>query len=107
MWTDWQNKVKPNAQIPHRLLWDMDMTDWDWQKNRKIVVERVIERGRMDDFYTLFKLYGGIDNVKEIIKEIHYLSNRDIAFVCATFDLKKEELGCYIRKQLRKQLMNY
>jgi hypothetical protein len=106
MWSNWQEKVQPGRQIPKHLLWDMNLTDFDWQKCRKIVVERVIERGNMEDFYTLFNMYGGVDGVRKIVKEIHGLEPRDIAFVCAVFDLKKEELGCYKRKQLREKHLN-
>jgi hypothetical protein len=95
MWTNWQEKVKPDAQIPKRLLWDMDLDDFDWQKCRRIVVERVIERGKMEDFYTLFKMYGGVNGVREIAKEVHELTPRSMAFACAVFNLKKEELKCY------------
>jgi hypothetical protein len=99
MWSNWQDKVKPDAQIPGHLLWDMDLKKFDMQKGRSIVVERVIERGRMEDFYTLFKMYGGVDKVRDIVKEVHYLSPRNIAFACMVFDLKKEELRCYTRRR--------
>ncbi|MFT4223414.1 MAG: hypothetical protein QM631_10695 [Dysgonomonas sp.] len=72
-----------------------------------LVVERVIERGWDEDFYALFALYGGIDGVRQIIRdEVLILSDKDIAFVCTAFNLKKEELKCYIRKQSRQAHIN-
>ncbi len=50
MWTNWEEKADPNATIPPYLLWDMDMKNFDWEKCKQIVVERVIERG-MDPFF--------------------------------------------------------
>lgn len=44
-----------------------------------------------------------LENFREIIKEVHYLSDRNIAFACTVFDLQKEELRCYRRMQLRKK----
>jgi hypothetical protein len=99
MWSNWQEKVKPDAQIPKHLLWDMDLKKFDWQKCRKIVVERVIERGDIEDFYTLFQMYGGVEGVREIIKEVHALNPRAMAFACAAFDLKMEDLKCYKLKR--------
>jgi hypothetical protein len=107
MWSDWKEEVKPDAQIPKRLLWDMNLERFDWEKNKKIVVERVIEYGQPEDYHTIFSLYGGIEGVRNIIKQIHHFRYpQDIAFVCMVFDIKKEELECYRRQQLRKQHLN-
>lgn len=80
------------------------MDAFNWHESRGFVMQRIVERGKMSDFYAAFRLYGGIEKVKEIIKkEIRYLSDRNMAFVCTVFDFKKEELRCYTRKQLREK----
>ena len=108
MWSNWENEVKQqDITIPKHLLWDMDLEHFDVQENKKIVVQRVIEDGLPEDYNIIFSLYGGIEGVREIIKQIHHFRYaQDIAFVCAAFGLKKEELECYKRQQLRKQLLN-
>jgi hypothetical protein len=68
MWSDWKKKVKPDAKIPAHLLWDTDLEKFDIQKGRAIVAERVAERGDLDDFYTMFSLYGGVEGVRNIYK---------------------------------------
>ena len=107
MWSDWKEKVKSDMQIPRKLLWDVDWNKFDVQKNKKLVVQRVIEYGLPEDYYTIFQLYGGISGVRKIIKEIsHFRYPQDISFVCMAFNIKKEELECYKRQQLRKERMN-
>jgi len=107
MFQDWQEKIKENPQISRHLLWDVDQSTIDWLAMRKFVVRRVIERGGMNDFYALFKLYGGVEGVKEIIRELPaLLSARDEALVLALFDLQKEELQCYKRRQSRDAYLN-
>ncbi len=102
MWSDWKEQIERHPQIRQSLLWEYDLNGFDWQYMRSLVVERVIERGRDEDYYALFALYGGFEGVKQIVRdEVLVLSDRDIAFVCAAFNLKKEELKCYIRKQIR------
>ncbi|GHT23521.1 hypothetical protein FACS189430_06920 [Bacteroidia bacterium] len=82
------------------LLWEFDTNRINWDKMRRTVIQRVIELGRMEDYYSIFKLYGGIENVREIIRdEVPELSPKNIAFVCAIFDLKKENLKCYSTTQ--------
>ena len=106
MWSDWKEKLETNTQIPKKLLWDVDLKNFYVQKNKKLVVQRVIEYGLPEDYYTLFNLYGGIAGVRQIIKEIPYFRYpQDISFVCIAFNLKKEDLECYKRQQLRKERM--
>ena len=100
MWSDWKKKVKPDAQIPKRLLWDVDWDTFDMQKGRALVAERVVERGNIEDFYAMFLLYGGIKKVREIYKnEVFSLSSRALAFITIAFNLKREEMKCYIRRR--------
>ena len=107
MWTDWEKKVDPNATIPPRLLWDIDLKNFDWEKGKSIVVQRVIERGSEQDFYTIFRMYGGVEGVREIAKNIkHFRWPWDPAFVCMAFDIKEEDMVCYKRQQLREALLN-
>lgn len=107
MWSDWKEQIKHRPKVRHSLLWEYDLCSFDWQYMRALVVERVIERGWDEDYYALFALYGGMDGVRRIIRdEVLILSDKDIAFVCTAFNLKKEDLKCYIRKQSRQALMN-
>ena len=94
------------VSISPSLLWEYDLSNFDWWKSRKIVVQRIIERGWLSDFYAAFNMYGGVEGFREIIKEIPSLSGRDLNFVCNAFNLNKEELRCYTRKQLRDQRLS-
>lgn len=87
-----------NAEVRPTLLWEYDLSNFDWQKMRNEVVQRVLERGRMDDFYAILNLYG-VEGVKAALREIPYMNDKDMNFACVAFDLRKEELKCYTRKQ--------
>ena len=97
---DYKDNKGRNTVSP-TLLWEYDLTHFDWQRSRKIVVQRIIERGWLKDYFAAFDLYGGIEGFREIIKEVPSLSARDMNFVCTVFNLKKEELRCYTRKLSR------
>ncbi len=105
MFNNWEEK-STGLSISKKLLWEYDPSTIDWFRMKHIVVTRVIERGWMNDFYAAIRLYGGMDNFKQIIKELPYLSDKDMDFVCKIFELKKEELLCYTRKQLRMKHLN-
>lgn len=107
MWTNWEEKIDPNSTIPQHLLWDANLKDFDWEKRKSYVVQRVIERGREEDFYTIFRMYGGVEGVREIAKNIkHFRFPEDATFVSTVFDIKKEDMLCYERKRLREQHLN-
>lgn len=69
MWSDWKEQIERCPKIRQGLLWEYDLKDFDWQYMRALVVERVIERGWDEDYYALFALYGGVDGVRQIIKD--------------------------------------
>ncbi|KAA6341116.1 hypothetical protein EZS27_011056 [termite gut metagenome] len=102
---NWEQHSK-DAEISKTLLWEYDLSNFDWNNMRTVVMQRVIERGWIEDFYAAIKKYGGLNNIREIIKEIPSLSPIDITFVCVVFDLKKKELRCYTRKRSREKLLN-
>lgn len=86
-------KKHPDAKFSPNLFWEYDMEHFDWQKMAVMVAQRVVERGWPEDFFAA-------------IKEIPYLSDRDINYICLKFHLQKEELRCYTRKQSRQQHWN-
>lgn len=94
-----QNKGK--HRISPALLWEYDLQRFDWHRSRRLVVQRV------EDYFAAFDLYGGIEGFRGILREVATLPERDMNFVCKVFDLKKEELRCYTRRQLLLQLWDY
>lgn len=98
-------KQHREAKIRESLLWEYDLSRFDWQAMRDIVVQRVVERGRVDDFYAMLNMYG-VEGVRESIKEISVMNAKDMSFVCSVFDIEKKELKCYSRKQSRPQHWN-
>jgi hypothetical protein len=98
-------KSHQKAQIRETLLWEYDLDQLNWEDMRTLVVQRVVERGRMNDFYAILNLYG-LKGVQDAIKQIAYLNPKDIAFVCSVFNLKKEDLKCYTKQQSTVQHWN-
>lgn len=88
----------PDAKLNTSLLWEYDLTRFDYQQMRNIVVQRVVERGWPDDWYAILNLYGE-DGVKNAIKEIPYFNDKDMNFVHVAFEIPLTEMKCYERKQ--------
>ena len=101
-----ENKGK--GKISPALLWDYNLKAFDWQSCRSEVVKRIVELGRLEDFFAAFDLYGGIEGVREIAKnEVRGLSDRNLDFMCQAFNLQKENTLCYKIKQSRAKRLGF
>ena len=49
-------QTKPN--IPAHLLWEYDLETFNYDKSYKIVIERVLERGNLDQWREILNYYG-------------------------------------------------
>ena len=94
-----QKGQKPN--LDKMLFWDWRYDEIDWQKTYRSVIERVLERGTKEDVNEIIRFYGKPKIVNALRNEIKFLPDYAIQDVARYFDIKKEELACYIRKQSR------
>jgi hypothetical protein len=88
--------------LSKQAFWDVDMDKIDYQKNGAHVVEKVIERGKAEDFDNLLKFYG-FEKVKELALQANWLSDIGMNFCCVLFKVKPTDFKCYEKKQLNQQ----
>ncbi len=91
LYSDYKNH--PIKEVNPTLLWEYDLQNFDYQDMKKLVIQRVIERGWPNDFYAILNLYG-LDGVKEAIKEIKSLNRIDKNFVSVVFEIPLKDLKC-------------
>ncbi|MDB5150642.1 MAG: hypothetical protein JWQ57_4662 [Mucilaginibacter sp.] len=92
--------------LSKQAFWDVDMGSIDYQKHAGYVVEKVIERGKEQDFKNLIKFYG-FDRVGELALQASWLSDISINFCCTLFKVKPTDFKCYEKKQLNLQHWNF
>lgn len=78
---------KPN--IPAYLLWEYDLKTFNYEKSYKIVIERVLQLGTIDDWKEMIRFYP-IEKILETIEWSAQLDKRDKDF--STFFLKSDML---------------
>ena len=98
-------KEHSGATVNPSLLWEYDLTRFDYQQMRNIVVQRVVERGWCNDWYAALNLYG-IEGMIDTIKQLPYLNNKDMHFVSTIFKIPLSEMKCYEKKQLNQAHWN-
>lgn len=87
-----------NERVNPVLLWEYDLTNFDLKDMRAVVVQRVVERGWKADWYAILNLYG-LNEVKQAIKEIPHLNEKDMHFASLVFDIPFNEMKCFKNKQ--------
>jgi len=93
------------TDINPALLWEYDLSNFDYDNMRNVVVQRVIERGWLSDYYAILNRYGK-DGVIEALKEVPYFNDMDMNFVSITFNIPLSQLKCYEKKQLPQRHWN-
>ena len=107
MWEDWEQQLKnnPDVEVEKVLFWECNMNEFDWQKSKSFVIQRVINIGGtkpINNMLALFRMYGGYEGVRNSLKrDVWGLSNYGEEYVCKVFNLRQQELESYRRKQKR------
>ena len=81
--------MQGKISLPQHLLWEYDLTTFNYDKSYKIVIERVLERGSLEQWRKIFHYYGE-QKILETIEWSAQLDKRDKTF--AKFFLKSDFL---------------
>ena len=87
-------------------FWDVDLSRLDAEKSKRLIIERVVNLGNLDEIRFISE-YWGDGEIKEIICNLNFLDPKTLNFVSLLFDIPKEKFKCYTRIQLTNQPWNY
>jgi hypothetical protein len=89
-----------------RIFWDVDFDAIDYDKNAKFVIERVFERGDVEDIRQCRRYYGD-DKVADVLLNAKYLPERRLHLAAAVIDKPITEFRCYTLRQSNPNLYPY
>ena len=90
------------VSFSQNLFWDVDINELDLDKNKRYIIQRVIEYGTLADWMTIKSFYG-IETITKEMLEVRSLDNISLSFLCTIANLKKEDFRCYTLKQSQPQ----
>jgi hypothetical protein len=73
------------------LFWDAAIENIDLKKNSRYVVERVVTRGFLEDFYVLLQIYT-TETIITALKKSRELDSKTANFCSLYFKIPKKEL---------------
>ncbi len=81
------------------LFWDVNYDVIQWNKNFRFVIERVLERGTLDEWRDITRYYG-LEKIREAALQARWLDNTTLSFCSTIFNTPKEQFRCYTLKSL-------
>ncbi len=91
----------PKPDLPRRFFWEFNYDKIDWQANADTIVQRVLERGSAKHWQELIRYYGKENIVTSLKETIAFLPDECIGEASLFFNMNKEDMLCYKRKQLQ------
>ena len=93
----------PEKQKPvfnKRIFWDVNFEKLDYDLRANFVIERVFERGDVDDIRQCRRYYGD-EKVTQALLNAKFLPENRIHLASAVIDKPLNEFRCYILRKVR------
>ncbi|NCO55440.1 MAG: hypothetical protein COS14_05915 [Bacteroidetes bacterium CG02_land_8_20_14_3_00_31_25] len=98
-------EININQFSPH-IFWDVDRQKIDFIKNKKWLIQRVLEYGLLNDWQIIYKYYG-IEEIAQISINLKELDNKSVSFISVLANIPKEKFLCYTIKQSNPKHWNF
>jgi hypothetical protein len=92
--------------LQKKIFWDVNFDEIDYGKNARFVIERVFERGDVEDIRQARRYYGD-EKIAEILLTAKYLPERRLHLAAAVIDKPITEFRCYTLRQSNPGLFPY
>lgn len=80
-----------------RIFWDVDFEGIDYDVKWRFVIERVFERGDVEDIRHCRRFYGD-EKVRQALLEAKFLPEQTLYFASAVVNEPLEKFRCYISR---------
>ncbi|MEO6219398.1 MAG: hypothetical protein ABIO81_03150 [Ginsengibacter sp.] len=94
-----QNKSNPITVLPTHLFWDVNTSTLEWKKNANLIIERVLQRGTLEQWKTIMSIYG----LKKIVNTVKIMRSVDpvsLHFIAAISHTPLDKFRCYNTRYL-------
>ncbi|MDR0792280.1 MAG: hypothetical protein LBE82_03145 [Chitinophagaceae bacterium] len=97
------NKKKQKPIFQRRIFWDVDFDKMNYDKYPRFVIERVFERGDVDDIRQCRRYYGD-EKIRDVLTTAKWMSKQSVYLAAAILDNNLSDYKCYRLAQSNPQL---
>ena len=98
--------VNQNPDYNPRIFWDIDMDTLNMDVHERFIIERIFERGDVEDIRKCRRFYGD-KKISEILLTTKFLSERRLYLAAVVIDKPVESFLCYKLRQSNPQRLPY
>ena len=92
-----ENKSELLSQLTKAAFWNYDLNSFDYIRDKKIIIERILDAGLENDEIIMWKLYS-YDDIKDIAVNMEYLDEDMVTYMAFVLKIKEEDFRCYGKK---------
>ena len=92
--------------LQSHLFWDTDINNLNPEKHTRFIIERVVTRGRLEDWF-LIKNHYGIDRIKQEVVRIRSMDKKSLTFLSNILEIPKNQFRCSTMPQSIQKLWDY
>jgi hypothetical protein len=90
--------MKPKPIFEKRIFWDVDFENLDYDKHPSWIIERVFERGDVEDIRQCRRYYGD-EKVGEVLVNAKYIPELRLSLASAVINKPITEFRCFKENQ--------
>ncbi len=99
-------KSRTAPEFNKRIFWDVDFEKLDYDVKFRFVIERVFDRGDVEDIRNCRRYYGD-EKVTEALLNAKFLSETRMYLASAVINRPLKDFRCYTLRQLNPGLFPY
>lgn len=92
--------------LNQRIFWDVNFASLDYDLKANFIIERVFERGDVEDIRQVRRFYGD-DLISTVLLEAKFLPLRRIYLASAVIHKPVSDFRCYILRQSNPEIYPY
>jgi len=96
--TLFKSNNKPLLGLTGGLLWNMNIEKIDYLRDKKLIIERIIDAGVENDEIIMWKLYS-YEDIKEVAINMENLHKDKVTYIAFVLKIDEKEFKCYGKKQ--------
>ena len=93
-------------KLSEHLFWDTNPEKIDYEKQARQIIERVVSRGRIEDWKQIRDFYG-LERIKLEVVRIRSMDAKTMTFLSTILHIPPTEFRCYTDKQSHLQHYPY
>ena len=93
-------------QLNKVYFWDIDLLKIDEIYSKRLIIERILNYGNLQEIQLIIKQYGEKE-IKKTVCDLNYIDPKTLNFISMLFHIPKVKFRYYIREQLTNQHWSY